>query len=352
MRHLSLLCLLLGSWAWGQDQPIPSNVPPEYRPPIIRENEAEPAAPASASSVAPDAAVLTIKGLCAPPALPPAASAPGPSCQTVITRDQFEKLTDALLPKMKPAMKRQIASSYPNLLAMARESEARGLEKTPRFQERLAFARLQILSQELVRQIDEDSANVSEKEIEDYYHNHAATYEQATLERIFIPNRKQTDPLPKDKATPEALEAQRKRSEDAMTRVAEQLRARAAAGEDFIKLQKDAYTAAVATDVPPNPSLGHLRSGSLPPGHASAFDLKPGEVSQMLTDSTGHYIYKLDDKGIEPLGELKDEIRKTLQSQHREETIQAIQHPINTEINQAYFGTTDKDGLSRGPKSK
>jgi hypothetical protein len=350
MRHLSLVCLLLGTFAWGQEKPVPSNVPREYRPPIARENEEEPAPPAS--SVAPDAAVLTIKGLCAQPAPPSAATPSNAPCQTVITRVQFEKLTDALLPNMKPTMKRQIASSYPNLLAMAREAETRGLETTSRFEERLAFARLQILSQELVRQIDEESAKVSEKEIEDYYHNHAAAFERATLERIFIPNRKQMDALPRENATPEALKAQRKESEDTMTRVAEQLRARATAGESFAKLQKDGYTAAGATDVPPNPSLGQLRPGGLPPGHASAFDLNPGEVSPVLSDSTGHYIYKLDNKGIEPLEALKDEIRKTLQNQHREETIQAVQHLITTEVNPAYFGTTEKSGVSEGPKSK
>jgi hypothetical protein len=351
MRYLPLLCLLLGILTWAQDKSVPSNVPPEYRPPITRENDDQPAPP-SASSVAPDAAVLTIKGLCARATASSAASPSNPSCQTVITRAQFEKLTDALLANMKPSMKRQIASSYPNLLAMAREAEARGLDKTPRVEERIGFSRLQILSQELIRQIDEESAKVSNKEIEDYYHDHAAAFAQASLERVFIPNRKQMDPLPKEKATPEALKAQRKESEDAMTQVAEQLRARAAAGEDFVKLQKDAYAAAGATDVPPNPSLGQLRFGSLQPAHASAFDLKPGQVSQVLSDSTGHYIYKLDDKGIEPLDELKDEIHKTLQNQHREETIQAIQHPIITEINQAYFGTTEKNGVSQGPKPK
>jgi hypothetical protein len=352
MRYLPLLGLLLGILAWGQENPFPSNVPPEYRPPITRENEEEPAPPASASSVAPDAAVLTITGLCAQPTSSAAAAPSKAGCQTIITRAQFEKLTDALLPKMKPSMKRQIASSYPNLLAMAGAAEARGVEKTSRFEQRLAFARLQILSQEVVREIDEESANVSEKEIEDYYRSHAAAFEQATLERIFIPNRKLVDPLPKEKVTPEALKAQRKESEDAMIRVAEQLRARAAAGEDFVKLQQDAYTAAGASDVPPNSKLGQLRAGSLPHAYASAFELKPGEVSPVLSDSTGHYIYKLDDKGIEPLEAVRDEIHKTLQNQHREQTIQAMLEPITAEINQTYFGPTEKNGGLEGPKSK
>ena len=349
MRYLPLLCLLLGTLTWAQQPSVPSNVPPEYRPPITREDDDPHKLPASAAKVGPDAAVITIKGFCPQT---PAASTSNAACQTVITRAQFERLADALLTNMKPSLKLQLANSYPGLLAMSRAAEARGLDKSPHFEERLAFARVQILSQELVRQIDEESANISDKDIEDYYHAHAAAFEQATLERIFIPLRKQTDPLPKDQATPEAIKAQRKGAEDAMTQLAQQLRARAAAGEDFVKLQKDAYTAAGETEDPPNPSLGPLRSSELPSGQASAFDLKPAEVSQVLSDATGHYIYKLDSKQIEPLDDVKHEIHKTMQNQRREESIQAVEKPITTEINQAYFGADEKPAVSRAPKSK
>ena len=80
--------------------------------------------------------------------------------------------------------------------------------------------------------------------------------------------------------------------------------------------------------------------------------MKAGEVSQVLSDSTGHYIYKLDAKGIEPLEGVKEEIRKTLQNQYREQTIQAVQRPITTELNQAYFGPTEKRSRPEVPKSK
>jgi hypothetical protein len=349
MRYLPLLCLLLGSLTWAQEQSAPSDVPPQYRPPITREDDEPHKLPASASKVGPDAAVVTIKGLC--PQTPPAAAAKD-ACQTVITRAQFEKLTDALLTNMKPSLKLQLANSYPGLLAMAQAAEARGLDQSQRFEERLAFARVQILSQELIRQIDQESANVSDKDIADYYHSHAAAYEQATLERILIPNRKQMDPLPKDQATPEAVKSQRKAAEDAMTQVAEQLRAKASAGEDFGKLQEEAFNAAGETEPPPDSKMGQLRPYELPTGHASVFALKAGEVSQVISDSTGHYIYKLDAKQLEPLDEVKHEILKTLQNQRREESIQAVQKPITTEVNQAYFGAPEKERVSGGPKSK
>jgi hypothetical protein len=106
------------------------------------------------------------------------------------------------------------------------------------------------------------------------------------------------------------------------------------------------------TDVPPNPSLGQLRHSSLPSGHTSVFDLKPGEVSQVLSDSTGHYIYKLDAKVDEPFEAVKDEIHKTLENQRRDEAIQSIQRAINPEFNQSYFGPMEKRADTADSKSK
>jgi hypothetical protein len=349
LRNLYLFCLLFGAVSWGQEKPVPSALQPDYRPPVVRDNEEDEATPASASTVAADAPVLTIKGLCPESTNSPSPHPSNASCQTIITRAQFERLADALQPRISPSMKRQLASSYPKLLAMAHEAEERGLEKNPHFEQRLAFARVQILSQELVRQIEEDAAKVSEKDIEDYYRSHAAAFREATLERIFIPNRKRLDPAPKE-TTPEALRTQRKEAEDAMSHEAQVLRTRAAAGEDFFKLQNEAYAAAGLDSVPPTPSLGQVRRDGLPPAHISVFELKPGEVSPVISDSTGHYVYRLDAKETETLDAVKESIHKTLQSQRTEEMIRVVQEPITTEVNPAYFGPSEKHSVREDSK--
>lgn len=350
MHHLWLLCLLLGALSWGQEKPVPPAAHPDSRPPAAGESEKEEAMPASASTVATNAAVLTIKGLCPEPTNQPSKRPSSSACKTVITRAQFERLAEALQQHPSRSMKRQIANTYPELLVMAHEAEARGLERNSRFEERLAFARVQILSQELVRQIEEGSKKVAEKDIDDYYRNHTAAFQEATLERVYIPNWKRLDPLPTEKATPEALKAQRTEAEEAMTREAQELRTRAAAGEDFFTLQKDAYTAAGLDSVLPTPSLGHVRRDSLPPTHVSAFDLKIGEVSPVISDSTGHYIYKLDAKATESLDAVKESIRKTLQNQRTEQMIRAVQQSITTQVNQAYFGPSEKPSVHENSK--
>ena len=327
MRYLSVFCLLITALSFAQEQK-PSDVPPEYQPPILRDKDDQLALPTSAAKVTPEMAVITIKGLCDKSATPSASP-----CQTVVTRAQFEELTNALLPNMKPSFQLQVAHGYPDLLEMAQAAEARGVDKNPRFHERLEFARLQILSQELVRQIDEESSHISDNDIAAYYRDHVADYQTVTMERIFIPK-------------------QQGGSGDKMLRVAEQLRTKAVAGGDFMTLQKQAYEAAGITDVPPNPSLGTIKSASLPQNHASALSMKPGEVSQVLTDSTGHYVYKLDSKQIQTLEQAKNEIHKILQSQRKEQVMQELRRPFTTELNPSYFGTNERSAGSKEPKSK
>ncbi len=337
MRLISILCLLAASSALGQQSAPPAKptVPSGSQAPTVRESAPQQpddddprGLPASATKVAPDAAVITVTGLC-PSSAPAPSEAAHPTCQTLVSRAQFEKLADAVLANRQSASRQvQLAKTYPNLLAMALAAEARGLDKSPRFQQRIAYARLQILSQELVRQIEEDSAHISEKEIEDYYHNHSAEMDAANLERIYIPNRKRGA-------------ASTENSETEMNQLAEKLRVRAVAGESFLNLQKDAYTLAGMTDVPPNPSMGQVHANGIPPGHASVFDLKVGEVSQVLSDSTGHYIYKLDDKQTGLSEKMEAQIHRVLQRQHRDKSIQAVQEAITTELNSAYFGPSN-----------
>jgi PPIC-type PPIASE domain len=340
MRYLLVVCLLLGASAWAQQESTPSKAQPENQSgvPVNDDENEEPALPASASTLPPDAAVITINGLCAQDVSPSVAQTSKPACQTVITRAQFEKLTGALQTNMKPSSKRQLAEAYPRLLAMEKEADARGLENSARFQERLAFARLQILSQELLHEIDVEASKVSDNDIEAYFKSHSAEFQTVTLERIFVPKGKRTDLAVKE-MNPEALAAQQKESEDAMTRVSEELRARAIAGESFSALQKEAYAAAGRREVPPNSSLGKVELADLPPGHSSVRDLKPGEISKVLNDANGHYIYKLDDKETDVLDKTrKDEIRTILRQKNKQEEIQAIEQPISAELNPAYFG--------------
>jgi len=353
----------LGTLAWGQA--APGTPTPAQAAQAPAPGAAKPAAPADPSAAVPaDAPVITVKGVC--PAQPKAAAAKGtaakpaaeaktPSppadCKTVITKAQFEKIANGVAPNLTPQMKRQLANVLPRLIAMSAAAKKRGLDKTPQFEEKVKFTKMQILTNELQRNIQEEAGKVKPEEIAGYYKENSEAYEQYSLARLFVPRTKQTenDAKEDEDQKPEKLseeqqkakqaeeKAKQAESEQEMSKLAESLRARAAAGEDFAKLQKEAFDAAGMKVDSPTVTLPKVRRTGLPPAHAAVFELKPGEVSQVINDANGHYIYKVTGKEQLPLDQVKDEIHNVLQNIHSREMMDKVNNSYKAETNEAYF---------------
>jgi hypothetical protein len=370
MRKSWLVCVLLGTLAWGQA--APGTPPPAPAAPVggAMPMAQAPAAPADTSASVPaDAAVITVNGVC--PAQPKPAAAKGTAatpaaaakpaakatgdCKTVITKAEFEKLANGVAPNITPQLKRQLASVLPRFIAMSAEAKKKGLDKTPRFEETVKFAKMQILTNELQRSIQEEAAKVPPADVEKYYKEHPETFEQFNLDRLFVPRTKQGDAAEvkdedeKDEKDAKLTDEQQKakqaeekakadQAEQAMTKMAEELRARAAAGEDFAKLQKEAFDAAGMKIDSPTVNLPNVRRTGLPPGHAAVFELKAGDVSQVINDSGGHYIYKVKGKEQIALDQAKNEIHSTLQNQRTREMMDKVNNSFKAETNEAYFG--------------
>jgi hypothetical protein len=393
------MCVLLGTLAWGQAQPgtpAPSSgaapatntggqtqtpapaAQPAQAP--ATSNAAPTPAAAPAPEVAPTAPVLTIKGVC--PATAPKAktAAPGTkspaaakepaknsaNCETVITRAEFEKMASGIAPNMTPQLKRQLASVYPRLLVMSKEAEKHGLQNSPQYKETMKFARMQILTNELQRSIQEEADKVPQQDIADSYKKNPEAYEQYSLERLYVPRMKQSgedaeanekkenekepekETPEQEKAKQEQEKAKQEQGEQEMSKLAESLRTRAVAAEDFAKLQKEAFTAAGMTVESPTVTMKVRRTG-LPPAHVAVFDLKPGEVSVVLNDSGGHYVYKMVSKEQLPLDQVKEEIRGTLRTQRVRDAMDKVQNSFKTETNEAYFGPAGPGGMRQPP---
>jgi hypothetical protein len=382
-----LMCVLLGTLAWGQAQagtPAPSSgaVPaastggqaqtPAPAAPSAQAPAAGNAAPAP--EVAPTAPVLTIKGVCpatAPKAKtaapgtksPAAAKEPAKSsanCETVITRAEFEKMASVIASNMTTQLKHQLASVYPRLLVMSEEAEKRGLQNSPRYKEAMKFARMQVLTTELQRSIQDEAEKVSQQDIADYYKKNPEAYQQYSLERLYVPrtkqpaeeaeaNEKKDSAKESGKETEQQEKAKQEQDEQEMSKLAESLRARAAAGEDFAKLQKEAFTAAGRKEELPAVSMPNVRRAKLPPSHAPVFDLKPGEVSVVYSDAGGYSVYKMVSKEPVPLDQVKEEIRGTLRTQRVREAMDKVQNSFTTETNEAYFGPAGTGGVRQPP---
>ena len=375
MRKSWLLCVLLGTLAWGQAAP---GAPPPAHPSqgivgAAPGNMARPQAPAAApdtsASVPANAAVITIMGVC--PAKPKTAAAkgtaatpatagktaaaktPAADCKTIITKAEFEKLGNALAPNLTPQVRKQLGGVLPQLVAMTTIAEKKNLDKSPEFQEKLKFTRMRLLSTELSQDIQKEAAKVPEEQIASYYKEHPDAYEVFNLDRLYVPRTKQPQAEDKDdkdedtkdaKLTEEqqkAKQAEEKAkadaAEQAMTQLAESLRARAAAGEDFAKLQKEAFEAA-GMKGSPSVNLPKVRRTALPPAHVGVLELKVGEVSQVISDNGGHYIYKVNSKDMIPLDQAESEIHSTLQNQRSRELTEKMNSSYKVVPNEAYFG--------------
>ena len=138
-----------------------------------------------AVAVGPDDAVITVNDFCTNPAQA------GAACKTVITRAQFEKLCEALQPGMSLSLRLNVANAYARNLRMAAAAEKRGLDKTPAFEEEMRYARMQLLSQDLSRALQAEANNITDADLADYYKKNEASYEEATLARIFVPRAKE-----------------------------------------------------------------------------------------------------------------------------------------------------------------
>lgn len=367
MRYRSLVWSLFLFLAFGrqsQAQDLPGGPPPEDK---------TAAAPAPESQVAPDAAVITIAGLCDTSFLPepkPAPMADTPksdtantsankesvstlnskadaACKTVVTRAQFENLVNALNPHMEPEARAHFAGRYPEMLVYGQAIREMGVERNPIFEERIRFNYLQVLGKIMLQYLQDKANNVTDAEVEKYYQEHPEKFQRADLMRIFILNHKVypdsspfgsvgTNPTPRVTRPKEQLDA----DEAAMRAEAEKIRREALAGGNFAKLQARAYKLAQDPDDAPEVKLGKMTPDQIPAQYEKAvFSLSVGQLSDLIADPNGWHIFKVLSKETVPLSEAKPIVQRLLMR----ESMESIKRSIKAQLNDQYFVTPDKE---------
>ena len=277
----------------------------------------------------PDAPVITIEGLCDSPS---AGRPANKNCKTVITRAQFEKIIEAIQPGMPERARRDFALRYVDFLVMSKKAQEIGLDKGTSYEEQMKLARIQILSKEFTQTLQKKASEISGQDIAEYYRMNSAKFETAEMDRIFIPKTRRA--TPSSDAT--LSDAGKQQSEELMKEEADKLHKRALAGEELSKLQAEAYEVAGITSAVPNTSM-KIRRISLPSTEVSVMDLKPGEVSPVLSDGSGYVIYRLKTKETLPLDQARQEIEATLRYQRIQEEMDGIQDSVNSTLAEGYF---------------
>lgn len=283
-----------------------------------------------ASSVAPDVLapstpVITVAGIC------DKAANRSSSCNTIVTREEFERLAQVVQPEMAASGRQRLAALYSQLLVFANAAQQRGLDKTADAQQALHFAQLQALSQVLARKLQAETSKVSSDDVQKYYREHPKQFEEATLLRLYVPRNAQGEGKPVKEIKAEDAQAEMKK-----------LRDRAVRGESFESLQRQAYVdLGVAGNAPPS-ELKKVRREGLSSATAAVFDLQPGNFSEPISEPSGLYVFELASKRVLPLQEATPEIVGTIQKQRLQQALDQISAPAKATFNAAYFGDTVK----------
>src|SRR5678809_543331 len=138
MRSSLWIWVLFTGMTFGQAIPAPQPPPTQEEPGEVDPNAPKPAP----ATVAPEAAVITVKGVCE------AGKEGKPDCQTVVSKAEFEKLATTL--------------EVP-------EAEKRGLDKGPRFEESMRFRRMQALAEQLSKNLVDEANKIPDSDVEKFY---------------------------------------------------------------------------------------------------------------------------------------------------------------------------------------
>jgi parvulin-like peptidyl-prolyl cis-trans isomerase-like protein len=340
MIRILITTLLAGTCALAQT----SAPPPQGLSRLTLAQQPAPPLPQQSfnpDNVAPNAAVVTIPGVCPKTT----ASAKSDSCQTVITKEQFNRMLSGMnlaAQISNPAAMRTFAESYAQLLALAGEGEKAGAENDPRFQELMRVARVRALADTYRHSLEEKYSNPPQEEIEAYYKENISKYDSFKVERIIIPSIN-------NNRTPAARAEYQKKFQQ----MANDIHERAARGEETQKLQDEVYKT-LSLPSPPKTDLGMKRKGGLPAGiEKDLLALKPGEVTKLENEMSGMNIYKLRSRDTIPLEYVKAEIVRDLHQKNMEAALKAVTGNIHPEFNEQFFGPTGRTGgpILRNPRS-
>jgi hypothetical protein len=295
----------------------------------IRRATGAPASAKPAVDVPPTTPVVTLQGVCKE------RQAKSP-CKTVITREELDKFVNAFSPDASESARGGVAVQYARTLAFSTLAEQQGFDKNPvlakELEVQVKLIRMRILASAFLQNLQEHTPSVTDPEIQKYYDDHRERYEQASVRRLSVPVTVPTEngrPL-----DPAAIKSEM-----------EEVRNRAVAGEDFNQLQVDAYKHLHIQATPPPMNPMTLRRTTLQGDEAKAFDLKPGEVSEVLGLPAAFVIFKLESKDAPPIAIVRQEIENALRVGRMQNEVSKLDKTVSAQFNLEYLGMSSQPDL-------
>jgi hypothetical protein len=291
------------------------------------------ASPASAeSSVRPEDAVITLHGVCDGPA-GTVDDKKADSCKTVVSRREFEFLSDSINLGGKPismGARQNLAKTYAEYLVYEQPAKQAGLEKTERYAEIMRWLRLRMLTDLLREKIVEEYRSPSDAEVARYYQGNTTEFERVHIARIMVPRNVSGNG---DVGSGETAERDKK-----LLALANEARERVVKGDDPEQIQKDVYRTLGIGSVPPTDLGKQARKDFVKDESAEVFSLTAGDVSKVETELASYVVYKVISKETLGENEVKDQISREMARRNIEKANQAITQSVEPVYNEKYFG--------------
>jgi hypothetical protein len=282
--------------------------------------------------------VLTVHGACV--ASGKTSARGGRACTTVITRQEFDELMRIVAPgsQINPGTRRTVANMYAELLAFETAARESGIEDSPEFRKTLQLVRLRTVADLYRHNLEKKYVSPSKEKIDEYYQREASRFEEVKLRRIVLPKNSFSV-------------ADKENFEKRVFKLAGDLRERAAKGEDFDQLQREAFATLGFSGQPPSTDVGNRRRASLLAELSDEiFALNPGQVSQVEKEPYSFVIYKVEAKRMLPEELVREEIARELSKQDLDGALKSVRDSIHCDLHEKYFGTLPVqpgDGSSR-----
>jgi hypothetical protein len=274
----------------------------------------------AAPNVPPNTPVVTLKGVCKDPL------GKGP-CETVITREDLDRYINSFSPGMSEAARGRMAIQYARTLAFSRLAEQKSLDKNPllakEIDEELKLVRMRMLGTAFLQTVQKPTP-VADADVQKYYKEHLDQYEQVQVRRLAIPFAVPTATgLPLDRA--------------AVKSEIDNVRARIIAGDEPNQVLQDAYKHLNIQAPPPPVTVTPLAKNSVQGDEAKAFDLKAGEVSEVLDSVAALCIIKVESKDATPLGAARQEIEGKIRRDLAQTQINDATKQMSAQFNLEYL---------------
>jgi peptidyl-prolyl cis-trans isomerase C len=242
-----------------------------------------------------------------------------------VTAGAIRAVVGALSPQMQQQAlqnRTQLLRQYGMMRRLAAEAEKNKLDQASPYREALEANRLNVLAQAQIGR-EFDRLMIPPDQIKAHYEKNQANYEQARVKAIYIPF---GAPAPQAAANaPKPLT-----EPEAKARAAEIVK-EARAGADFVKLvkdhSKDPNSAAKDGD------FGVVARNAPIPEHikAAIFAAKPGEITEPVRQPNGFYIFRIEERTVAPLEQVRANITEELKNLRFGEWFQAQQNSVKIE---------------------